>query len=150
MAQRTPVMSRVRHLLPVQRRLLMALVALAMVVRVLVPAGWMPVADASGAHLVLCDGGMVAPPMTMAETGAMAKAMTGAMTHGKAPMHHQGPSDHPCAFAGPVAAVETPQLVVPLAPTAPRHMVATVHLVDAVGRGLAAPPPPPTGPPAFV
>ena len=115
----------------------MALFALVMLVRVLVPAGWMPVADAAGSHLALCDGVMAAKPMV-------------GMAHGKAPMHHQGPSDHPCAFAGPAAAVETPVLQVPLPPAAPRHAAVTDHLSAAVGHGLAAPPPPPTGPPAFV
>ena len=134
-----------RHLSPSRRRWFGALIALAMLVRLLVPAGWMPVADAAGSHLVLCDGAM---PL-----GAMAKAMPGMASggkHGKAPMHHGGPSDHPCAFAGPAAAVDTPVLALPLPPAMPPRAVVVAYLVAAVGHGLAAPPPPPTGPPAFV
>ena len=134
-------MARFRRLSQRQRRLWMAFVALAMLVRLLVPAGWMPVADAAGSHLALCDGGMpVAKPM---------HGMRHGPTHGKAPMHHQGPSDHPCSFAGPAAALDTPVLDVPLPPAAPRHVAVTTHLVAAIGHGLAAPPPPATGPPAF-
>jgi len=129
-------MARLRRLSPLQRRLMLALFAWALLVRLLVPAGWMPAADAAGPHLVLCDGGAAAMPAHD-------------MGHGKAPMHHQGPSDHPCSFAGPVAAVETPLAAVPLPQAAPRYAVAAVHRDVAIGRGLAAPPPPPTGPPAF-
>ena len=129
-------MARLRHLSANQRRLMLVLFAWALLVRLLVPAGWMPAADASGGHLVLCDGGMVAMPAHDA-------------AHGKAPMHHQGPSDHPCSFAGPVAAVDTPVAVVPLPPLTPRYTVAAERRAGAIGRGLAAPPPPPTGPPVF-
>lgn len=134
-------MARLRCLSPCRRRLLGALFALVMLVRVLVPAGWMPVADAAGPRLALCDGAsMAAMPMPGMEPGG---------EHGKAPMHHQGPSDHPCAFAGPVAAVELPMPAAPVPPAAPRHAVTADHLVAGIGHGLAAPPPPPTGPPAF-
>jgi hypothetical protein len=129
-------MARLRHLSATQRRLMLVLFACALLVRLLVPAGWMPAADASGAHLVMCDGGAAAMPAH-------------GMDHGKAPMHHQGPSDHPCSFAGPVAAIDTPLVAVPLPPVAPRYALAIERRAGAVGRGLAAPPPPPTGPPAF-
>ena len=118
---------------------MLGLFALAMLVRVLVPAGWMPVADAAGSHLALCDGAsMIATAMP---------GMKGAK-HG-APMHHQGPSDHPCAFAAPAATADTPALAVPLPPVSMEHVARAAPRSVAIGQGLAAPPPPPTGPPAF-
>lgn len=108
--------------------------ALALLARALVPAGWMPVADAGGVRLGLCDSAVMAMP---------------GMKHGPAPMHHQGAPDHPCAFAGAAAALDSPVLAPPApflaAWIAPRSAPAAI----AIGRGLAAPPPPPTGPPAF-
>lgn len=105
--------------------------ALALALKLLVPQGWMP---GPGGRLILCPS---AGPTT---------AMTG-MHHGgdKAPAHG---ADHPCAFAGlglaaapppPLAAIVAPATHVPPA-LAPARAVT-------VGRGLAAPPPPATGPP---
>ena len=111
--------------------------------RLAVPSGWMPVADASGVHLTICTGmgPMAAPPATMMAT----------MAHG----HHQMPSgqdhsdgDHPCPYAGfAVALAEplAPGLDVPV--LVPATVVAVVKTAVTVGRGLAAPPPPATGPP---
>jgi hypothetical protein len=138
-----------RRLTPVQRRLLLALFACAMVARALVPAGWMP---SAGGGLMLCDG---VAPVTAAPAAMMAQpGMTTqpGMHHGghDAPVPgHPQPGDHPCAFAGPVAAVEAPQPGVPLPPAALRPAMPPSRLAVSVGHGLAAPPPPPTGPPAF-
>ena len=113
------------------------LIALALLIRALVPTGWMPVAGPDGMHLTLCPG-----------QGAMAHSMPGM----KGGADHRGGAlpDHPCAFAGLGLAADTapPPLILPNRATPavePRRDQATV----AVGRGLAAPPPPATGPPAF-
>lgn len=114
-----------------------ALLALALFVRALVPTGWMPVATAQGMAFTLCPS-QDAPPAAMA-------AHHGGAEHGKAML-----PDHPCAFAGLglSADVPPPILAVPLAPVLP-DFVAPPVLGVGVGRGLAAPPPPATGPPTF-
>jgi len=123
----------------VQRRLLLAVFACAMLLRIAIPAGWMPVAQADGWRLTICPG------MTSGESVA---AMPG-MHHHKAPVgHDQG--DRPCTFAGLGLAVALPDL-----PPAPALLAAVAEPassapgVVALGRGLAAPPPPATGPPAL-
>lgn len=114
-----------------------ALLALALFVRALVPTGWMPVATANGVRMELCAG-QAMPTQAMA-----------GMKHG----HDQGKQalpDHPCAFAGlGLAADIAPPLVVVALALMPPPMLAPRGLAVAVGRGLAAPPPPATGPPAF-
>ena len=113
------------------------LVALALALRVLVPAGWMP-ATGQGFALTLCTG-----------TGPAT-----AWVDGRGEVHRGSPSapreaDHPCAFAGIATPALLPALL-PLAlalpvPAAPAWV--PVARVATIGHGLAAPPPPPTGPP---
>lgn len=109
------------------------------------PDGWMPGKTAAGAFaIVACDGMQPAEPMPM--------AMGMAMDHGVA--HHAPDKSqsigHPCAFAGiGLADAPPPPLAIaaPLAPyTTPAPLVAAAIVP---GRGLAAPPPPATGPPAL-
>lgn len=133
-------MAVIRHQTAAHRRWLLLLVAAALCVRALVPAGWMPVAGPQGVELALCDGSGPAMPAAMA------------MTHGHrgAPMqHHHGAPDHQCAFAAAAAtfAAEWPAGSPPL--PLPHRQPLPVRSPVAVARGLAAPPPPPTGPPAF-
>lgn len=122
-------------------RLVVALVfACALLLRLAVPEGWMPVQNAAGWQLTMCDG--------MA-TDAM-PAM--AMDHGhKAPDSDHRKSDMGvCPFAGLGMAMAAP-FVPPMLAPAPFLAVAAPLLpgVVAIGRGLAAPPPPPTGPPSI-
>ncbi|HEU4959514.1 MAG TPA: hypothetical protein VFT56_03830 [Sphingomonas sp.] len=133
-------MHALRSLTVVQRRLLLALFACALVLRIAIPSGWMPVADAGGWRLTVCDG--------MGPAAAMA-AMPGMAHHQHAPPpHDQG--DHPCTFAGLALAVALPDLVpVPVVPAPLAMAPPAVAGLVAIGRGLAAPPPPATGPPAF-
>lgn len=114
-----------------------ALLLLALAMRVLVPAGWMPSVD--GRAITLCTG-----------TGAVeAWVADDGTIHKKAP-GETGKGAEPCVFAGLGAALLTPDP--PVAPptlfAAPVAAVLAVPAV-AIGRGLAAPPPPPTGPPAI-
>jgi hypothetical protein len=140
--------SRLRHLSPLHARLLLALFAVAMLARALVPSGWMPVATADGLRFVPCSGtGPIAPQAK----APMHHAMPG-MAHGmdhKDADHGTSGIDHPCAFAGVTPAVDSPALALAL----PLAFVATppvpVRVLVGIGRGLAAPPPPQTGPPAF-
>ncbi len=115
-----------------------ALIVAAMMLRALVPAGWMPVPTPHGIALTLCTG---AGPVTV-----------GPMTAGHdrdtapAPRGH----DMPCGFAahaatppGQALVIHGPALVwlaLPPGEPAPyRH----------IGAGLGAPPRPATGPPAI-
>lgn len=139
---KTRVVTALRHLSPLRARLLLALFACAMLARALVPTGWMPIADAQGFRIVPCSGTgpVVAAPM--------AHAMAG-MHHGKDADHGSSGADHPCAFAGVTPAIDAPMLAAP-SPLVVRRAGATpTRTLVSVGRGLAAPPPPQTGPPAF-
>ncbi|MES2058270.1 MAG: hypothetical protein V4564_20205 [Pseudomonadota bacterium] len=125
-----------------RRSLILALFACAMLVRALVPAGWMPTVGANGGIVISMCTGMGAVEMVLAPDGTL---------HEKAPAKHDGTTDHPCTFAGLgqafAAADPIPMPVLPPATfTAPPL---TPHLVS-IGRGLAAPPPPQTGPPILV
>ncbi|HWI86720.1 MAG TPA: DUF2946 family protein [Sphingomonas sp.] len=127
------------------------LVALALAVRLLVPAGYMPMAGQAG--LEICAGQtadlpVVAsmPSMAMPAMGHM--PMKG-MDHGR---HVPGDHDHDCGFAAAVGgAGALPTLILPaaLAPVAsPAAFVR--HFITRPGLGLAAPPPPKTGPPLLL
>jgi hypothetical protein len=126
------------------------LVAFALAVRLLVPAGYMPMAGKAG--LEICAGQTADMPAmaSMSGMGAMdhATPMKG-MTHGKA---MPGDHDHDCGFGAAIGgAADLPTLILPamLAPVA--LPVAFVRQwVVRPGLGLAAPPPPKTGPPSFL
>jgi len=110
-----------------------ALLLLALLLRTVVPAGWMPAAT-GGFNITLCSG--------MGPGAAR-------MGH-DAPMHKDGPQpDHPCAFAGLGAALVAPAAIGVVATFTP--VVAVVagrwSRSVAIGQGLSAPPPPSTGPP---
>lgn len=113
-----------------------ALLAVALFVRALVPTGWMPVATADGVRFELCAG-QAMPPQA-------------GMHHGHKEGGKPALPDHPCAFAGLGLAADTAPspVVLPIPGFAPPP-AAPRPLAVAVGRGLAAPPPPATGPPAF-
>lgn len=136
----------VRHLRESSRttQLLLAFAfACALLLRLAVPEGWMPVQSASGWQLTICSG--------MGPIDAM-PGMT--MDHGahKAPAGgHDNAGSHVCPFAGPGLATTSP-LTTPLPIIAAIFAAAPLPLRDvvAIGRGLAAPPPPQTGPPAIV
>ena len=141
-----------RRLATGHHRLFLTLVVMALAVRALVPSGWMVAPGADGIpRLALCSGtGVMDLKAGAAADATMDQAMPG-MHHG-AGGHDNAPShpDHPCAFSGAalasnLPAVDLPNPLVPIAAPAPRLRSLSV----AVGRGLAAPPPPQTGPPAF-
>lgn len=106
------------------------LALLALLVRAAVPTGFMVAID-KGPHLVVCTGHTVSPS-----------------NPGPSPHHDQQKPDAPCAFAAAHVAIAGPDL----SPSPPRTELATETLTLrapdlAPGRGLAAPPPPSTGPP---
>jgi hypothetical protein len=120
---------------------LIAFVVLALAMRMVVPAGWMPSFADGRATIMLCTGA----GMVEAWVDADGKI------HKESPAK-KGAGDQPCAFAGLNAAADTPALDVaslplPFAPQTPRNNAATAV---AIGLGLAAPPPPATAPPALI
>lgn len=140
-------MAMLRHLPLAHRRLLLLAVAVALCARALIPAGWMPMTGPQGVVLALCDG---SGPMlaAMAMPHAMPTKHGDGGGNGGAPAHHDA-ADHQCPFAAAatIFAMETPAPPVP--PLAPRHQPRPTWRSVTVGQGLAAPPPPATGPPAF-
>jgi hypothetical protein len=136
-----------RHILQQRRTLALALVLVALLARMLIPTGYMPVVEDGRFVMALCPG---QGPMPMSH-GAMA-----GMDHASATMEHPGDHDRsghmkdgpPCAFAGVALAATAMVDPVLLA-------LAIVFIVRAVFRRpqppLAAPLrfgwPPRTGPP---
>ncbi|MBW4331653.1 hypothetical protein KY084_12310 [Stakelama sp. CBK3Z-3] len=111
----------------------------ALFLRVLVPSGWMPTVHADGVYLTLCDG--------TADTRTMESMDHG--RHGKG--HHPSGHSHPCPFAALGLAIDTP--AEPPAPTIAARPLDIAERRDVAfdrgHAGLAAPPPPQTGPPAL-
>ena len=115
---------------------MLVLIGLALAVRVLVPSGWMP-DQARGFAITLC-------------TGAGAEA---AWVDADGNIHKKAPAtapDHPCAFAGMAAPMLGGDAAVAIVAPASVELAAPVRPLVAIGQGLAAPPPPSTGPPAIV
>jgi hypothetical protein len=120
------------------------LIAAALLMRIAVPGGWMPDASAHGWRIIPCSG--------MAPAGHAHPAMAGMANHidaGQAPAKHDHASESPCDFAAAAQAASLPDFVPAPAPGfEARPAVPPARLPDSVpGRGLAAPPPPSTGPP---
>jgi hypothetical protein len=123
------------------------LIALALAVRLIVPAGFMPMAGKAGLEICAGQNADLAAMAAMPGMGAMSHAMPmHGMDHGKG---MPGDHDHDCGFASAIGgAADLPDLILPamLAPVAlPVAFVAQVNVRP--GLGLAAPPPPKTGPP---
>jgi hypothetical protein len=119
-----------------QRGLGVGLAAIAVVLQILVPAGFMVTGAKAGASLVICTG--------------HGPWQARPSDHGKPGQPPSSPQDHACVFAGHGGAAPMPALAVPVpvrAPQAARLDTAAVDLSP--GRGLAAPPPPSHGPPSL-
>jgi len=104
----------------------------ALLARAVIPAGWMVAPASAGVPIVICTGdGMV--------TGAMPGKNDG----------QPRTNSEPCAFAGlGLAALPAPLVAAVAAPLAVAIAILAPAVVLVPGRGLAAPPPPATGPPA--
>lgn len=131
------------RLLP--RHALLLAVGLALMLRILIPGGWMPVADAHGLRLVLCGGSAVAAGASVDVPSESHHAATHHQKSGDKTTH----TDQPCAFAG-MALPWTGAEFVALSFLLPVEALASPIASElvAIGHGLVAPPPPATGPPA--
>lgn len=125
------------------QRAALLLVACALLLRLLVPSGWMPVANGAGLSLNWCSESGVGRDVPAEAHALLAKAL------GDRPdPTHKTPGDQPCAFAAaaqPMAAPGQQPLLAP--PAAAPDPVRPAALATIPGRGLAAPPPLSTGPP---
>jgi hypothetical protein len=122
-----------------QPRLWLSLALMLLMVRALVPAGWMP-AQQRGQWITICSGAGV----TMAWIGADGKIDK---NHVPAKTEKAGY----CAFAGLGMAVDLSLAPINIAtPAFVALLLPTLTPAIAIGHGLAAPPPPKTGPPALI
>ncbi len=128
----------------VTRGLALGGLMLMLLLRVLVPSGWMPVATPNGGFAVtLCiDGGAVS-----AWIDADGRLHQAAKADG--PSKDMPGKDAPCAFAA-TGLPPLPALTIDVAARVAMVVAAPLRreTVVAIGRGLAAPPPPATGPPS--
>jgi hypothetical protein len=130
------------HLYDVRRRFgWLLLVVTALLARSIAPEGWMPVVNAAGGiEITVCNGTGPDDAMVLSPDGKL---------HHKIPGKSQ-PGDHACAFSGLGIADAPPTLVALALPDFAPETTPALDRIDAVpGRGLAAPPPPATGPPSL-
>lgn len=120
------------------RPVALLLLLTALLVRAVVPNGWMVAATPGGAVMALCSGRMPPPD-----------APRIAVPQAPMPDEDARSDDQPCAFAalGPADRPAAAPALPPVRPRSVAHARRVLHV--AVGRGLAAPPPPARGPPAF-
>ncbi len=127
---------------------LLALIGVAMLVRALVPMGWMPVRSADGFAIELCAGLNGDPRNTEAANSLLKTALAGSAQSGDDHGDHPESGDPPpCTFAGLTPFVPPTKADVLAAPAPIAAPALPFALVGAIGRGLPAPPPPATGPP---
>ena len=122
-----------------QPRFLLAIALCAiLLLRALVPAGWMP-SDAKGQWITVCSGAGV----SMAFVGA-----DGKIHKDKAPGTAEK-GGH-CAFSGLGLTLDVPAPTPIIQPAEFSAIILPMLAASvAIGQGLAAPPPPKTGPPAL-
>ncbi len=124
------------------RRIALALACAAILLRALIPAGFMPGRSDTGAIAMVVCTGSGALTMVMDRDGHWSPAK---------PDHAPGKSqpDHPCAFAAAAAALTQPAgILEPLPAPVAENTALALPAHQRPGLGLAAPPPPTTGPPS--
>jgi hypothetical protein len=140
------------------RALTVALIACALAMRMLVPSGFMltPAANGGLPTITICPGEGITTTAIPADMNAdMPAGMHAEMDATGAPASHEDSSkhqnkapDHPCAFAVASAAVDLAAVLHPVAPANVEAIARPpLHAYARPGLGLAAPPPPKTGPP---
>jgi len=129
------------------------LLALALVYKALVPAGWMPVVENGSVALKLCGAWsqqlpVVAEPLQHdAHRGQHAAPPP--VQHQDHEQDQQG-ADQPCSFAAGGLSWTGPQdPAQSIAQLSPAQPPTILHRRRVVQAGLASPPPPATGPPLF-
>lgn len=125
------------------QRLALAMALVALSLRALVPGGFMATASArSGLPTIVVCTGQGAMEVALDAAGHPVAPDTGEKSQA---LHH-----HPCAFAGATVAPEPSQAALPVIFAAVHQTEAATATIDQrPGLGLAAPPPPKTGPPVL-
>ena len=119
----------------------LALIACAMLLRVIIPAGWMPTTGVDGMVRISVCTGMGAETAWIDHDGKIHK-------DAPAGSHHD---PQPCGFGVlGLGLDETPALLLPLPAFAAAAVALVARQTLSVGHGLAAPPPPSTGPPSLI
>jgi len=142
------MIARLRHDSCWQRAAL-GLALAALVLRIAVPAGWMPQATDGGFRIAMCHA--IPDAATRIDMAAAQALLDAALDTGEPEPAKQVPGDPDCAFAGfagPMALHDVAPLTDTVAPNEARP-VFHPYRNSAPGRGLAAPPPPATGPPSL-
>lgn len=140
----------------VQRGTVGLMLALALLVRLVVPTGWMPEVDADGIRLTWCGSAGPPPPAyvaAMAETAERLGLTAGSHLPGSSDGgdgQKKPGGDQPCTYAGLALAVLDPGAATLAAPFVAASPQVRPAMVATIGHGLAAPPPPATGPPLLI
>jgi hypothetical protein len=131
------------------RRAMPWLLGLALLLRALVPTGWMPAAAAGGGvALVPCTGLTPAPAPTTMHGGHHVVGVDQHHNHSAPQPDHDGKGTQLCAFSGLAFAwtgADQPWIALPTAFEAPTPAVLQSRSAP---RPSASPPPPSTGPPS--
>jgi hypothetical protein len=128
-----------RMFLQTHRYALGVLLALAIAMRMLVPAGWMP-SDVKGQMITICTG-MDLTEVWLGHDGKIQK---------EAPVK-KSKADQTCVFAyQPAASIDFGAGTYALLPSRIEKLMPASVLMASIGRGLAAPPPYSTGPPKLI
>lgn len=124
------------------RALALWILAAALMLRILVPTGWMPIIGADGmTRITLCTG----------EGRVVAWVDRSGEVHEQGTPKSDPRHDQPCAFSGlALALADAPPPIVAMRHQAPIDHPMLFPASVSVGRGLPAPPPPATGPPITV
>lgn len=126
-------------------RLAITMAMLAVMIRVLIPAGFMVAtgSEAGGSRIVICS-----------PQGAVEVLIDSSGNRVKPPAEDHGKSkvgEHPCAFATVATATLTSDLVIGAEAAVYSDLAsASASPAQRPGLGLAAPPPPKTGPPILL
>jgi hypothetical protein len=122
------------------RNIAAAFIVLALAIRVIIPAGFMPSSERSFA-LTICAG-MDTQTVWMDKSGKL---------HKEDPSKGKSVDHQPCAFAGvPLASAVPPSDIQFAMPHLALAVPVLVEREVRVGAGLAAPPPPAIGPPSLI
>ena len=130
-----------RRLITRQPNLMLALLALTLALRVIVPSGFMPTTDADGMVRISLCSGMGPQTAWLDKQGHV---------HKEAPTKNQH-DPQPCEFGVLALGADVPNApaMEPLIPVSEITPFRPSYAV-AIGHGLAAPPPPSTGPPILI
>lgn len=125
-----------------------AIALIALFMRALIPAGYMLAeADTGGGRYVtmqVCDGHASAPTLLNLDTGQQVQ-----LKDLPRKTKDDG-SKTPCVFASPAAAIEPSAIAEPVEFLAETGVAFAMVADIRPGRGIPAPPPPSTGPPALI